>query len=146
MSLTRRATSPRDRDLDQLAPREDVPRRLDRRSGDKGAPIRRKGHDVVVSERLQRAANGGPACAEDRAELFFGQLRAGRQALLDDRFEDALINRLHPQPARGRMLGAGRRRLHMNRIQRHPLVAPGPGRIVSRRKVPRHAILCTISP
>ena len=51
------------------------------------------GDDMVVGERLQRAADDRAAGVKDRAELLLGELRAGRQAMIDDGVENAAVDR-----------------------------------------------------
>ena len=48
--------------------------------------------DVIMRQRLKRAAHQRPAGAEGRAELLLRELHAGRQALPHDRIADAAID------------------------------------------------------
>ena len=83
----------RDAGFDQPPAEENVLRVGDRRRGDEGAAMALDGDDVVVRERLQRAAHDRAAGVEQGAELLLGQFRAGRQALVDDGVEHAAIDR-----------------------------------------------------
>jgi hypothetical protein len=47
--------------------------------------MRGQSDDVIMSKRLQGAANRGAAGPEDGAQLLFGQLGARRQTMFDDR-------------------------------------------------------------
>ena len=89
-----------DRRFQHLAAEEDVVRVGDRRGGDERAAVALDRDDVVVREVLQRAADDRAAGAKDRAELLFGELRAGRQAMLHHRFEDAAVDRVGPAATR----------------------------------------------
>ena len=96
----------RDRRFDDLAAEENVAGVGDGRRRDEGAAIALERDDVVMGERLQRAAHERSARVEDRAELFFGEFGARRQALIDDRLENAAVDRLGPRAATDRPASA----------------------------------------
>jgi hypothetical protein len=57
-----------------------------------------------MSQRLQGAAHSRAACSKDCAELILGQLCARRQAMLNHRIEDALVDVSDPRATGARTL------------------------------------------
>jgi hypothetical protein len=57
-----------------------------------------------MSQRLQGAAHSRAACSKDCAELILGQLCARRQAMLNHRIEDVLVDVSDPRANGARTL------------------------------------------
>jgi hypothetical protein len=78
--------------FDQRTRFEHLPGLFDRGLGDLRAAIGLDHHYPIVRERLQRRANDRPTCAEQRADLVFGQSRAGRQSMIENCRQQRCVN------------------------------------------------------
>ena len=73
---------------------EDLPRLVRRRVGDEGAAIALGAHQPFERQHLQRGARHGAADVEQRADLAFRKLGAGRQPPVDDGVAQLVADRL----------------------------------------------------
>jgi hypothetical protein len=76
--------------LQQQARFEDGGRLFRRGRGDESAAVGAQLHNLAAREEQKSAPDPHPARAEGLAQSRFGQLRSRRQALVNDRLENAL--------------------------------------------------------